>query len=260
MSAGTAGEILDVKPKLVYKEENGWAIEKLKPHLMFDTYMGLANEQYVFETAHWDKYEKPIVTPDGTVLKHWEDVMAAKVNGKNGIDVVIVEGLEEDDLIRYVNFCVLFKKLTYLQRYILCCELEKYLRTTVKGKAWSSLLTRGKPEMDINWQLGEITGYHRESIKIYKRIGSKGIEHFDEGKTLEQMYFDADLVPAKKSMKANVSPASPVDFGTLKVDIGNYSLDFYEWKPGNKQNTVCSTTKQGKATVTITVTNPEELF
>jgi hypothetical protein len=93
--------------------------------------------------------EKPLINREGVVLKHWQDVLAAIANDKTQMDVTIVEGLDESDLLRFINICLFFKKLTYRQRFELIIRLEKYLKETVKGKIWSKSLQEGKKSFDI---------------------------------------------------------------------------------------------------------------
>jgi hypothetical protein len=255
------GEIKDGEFNLIYREQKACLISELKPNKIYDIGSSILNEQYANETARWERYEKPVITSDGIVLKHWEDVLAAKANGLEVIDVIVVEGLDEGDLMRYINFCIYFSKLNYLQRFILISELEKYLTTTAKGKAWSQSLRGAERNFDINSQLGIITGYHKESIKYYKRIGKHGIKYFDETKTLEQMYYDAVMSESKKASVKENMPAPKPDFklGELKLNIGGTPFSFNDTDATFKKNMVTYTQKIGKVTVTLTIKNPDQL-
>ena len=59
------------KADLIYKEKKRFLISQLKPNAIYDINSSILNGQYAKETSHWDRYEKPVITPDGTVLKHW---------------------------------------------------------------------------------------------------------------------------------------------------------------------------------------------
>src|ERR1017187_4796586 len=98
-------DIKEGKHNLIYREKKAFPINDLKPNPIYEIGSSILNKQYANETSYWEKYEKPVITGDGIVLKHWEDVEAAKANGLNAIDVIVVEGLEKDELMRYINFC-----------------------------------------------------------------------------------------------------------------------------------------------------------
>lgn len=224
-------------------------IETAKAHpLLIKLKMTLNNDlQEAFnfhasEAQHFNHYERPIMTKDGLVIGNLASLYSACTNQVEELLVDIVEELDEDELIRFINAKSIFFRRNYSARFSLLVEMRDYLENNPKGIRWAGTL-----EGDILEKLSNITGYSKSSIKMLQVIGKQGLNNFDkinEGEislrhaydTIKANIIDEDNVLSVKNNEEKSSPTTVIEqpLKKKKYKAENYIPFFVDDKPSIK--------------------------
>lgn len=164
-------------------------LDLLKPNFIHEKLKFSVDEYYAKEAARFNFYQCPVVTDDNVVLSNYNEVLAARANKIKEIEVIRVTGLEKDNWLRFISHDAFFKNLDYPERYALIIELQAYLKENKRGIEWANEL-----EGDINEKIARVINYHKESVKLLKRIGSKDPRILEMKGTLEQMLAAVNLL------------------------------------------------------------------
>lgn len=128
------------------------------------------NEYYIKEFKHFDGIGFPMVTllKDNTydVLSNKEDVIAAKNSHLRYIKVIIVEGLDEDEIPRFIHFRSFYKNKGYKNQFDIMTWLENHFKTNCKGEEWANSI-----QGDMKKKLATVLGVSESSIQNLKLIG-----------------------------------------------------------------------------------------
>lgn len=130
---------------------------------------------YAEESKYFNHYERPVLTANNKVINNLAAWYSASTNGVAEIEVDIIEGLEEDDVLRFINAKSLFFKRNYPARYALISELRNHFETNPKGIEWVNSM-----EGDIIQKVSKITGYGESSTKMLAVIGKDDNDYFNQ--------------------------------------------------------------------------------
>src|SRR5687768_4535746 len=115
-------------------------VSKLKPNFIHEKLKLSVSEYYAKEAAKFNYYQTPVITKDHIVLSNYTDVLTARANKVEDIEVIKADGLEKDDWLRFISHDVFFKNMGYQERYALIMELQKYLKENKRGIEWANEL------------------------------------------------------------------------------------------------------------------------
>lgn len=183
-------------------------LELLKPNFIHEKLKQSVDEYYAKEAAKFNFYQNPVVTEDDTVLSNFHEVLTARHNKIVEIEVIRVTGLEKDDWLRFISHDTFFKNLEYPERYALIMELQSYLQENKRGIEWANEI-----EGDINDKIARVINYHKESVKILKRIGNKDPKILEMKGTLEQMLAAANSL--NELPGPNIEPPEPLSIDRI---------------------------------------------
>jgi len=137
-----------------------------------------------FEVKQLVKFNLPpdqvIGTQDGSVLYNWEAVEYAKKAGLKEIDVVVIEGLDEDEVIQVVSLKNIHRKLSRHLLAELIIELRRYMDENPMGQHWKDEVPGKDVVSKIGFLLDYSYGMTSQILKIYKYNPSL-LKKIDEG-------------------------------------------------------------------------------
>jgi hypothetical protein len=133
-----------------------------------------ASDFYYEEQNHFKYGDKPVITEDNLVLSHWEEVNAAIETRKETIEVVVIEGLEKDDILRFIVHRGFFERRTLQNQFYLLKALTEYLTKNPSGITWAAGI-HGKTRK----KLATITGLNETKIFYIISIGIYNPKAFD---------------------------------------------------------------------------------
>ena len=155
--------------------------EKRKPSIIFKNKSKILEgfkhskiKFYAEECKRFSHLGQAIVTSDGILLSHSEDVQAAIDNGDEPMEVLVVHNLNESEYLRFSLKTVYFKGMKNDERMELIKMIESHFESK-HGKLWkASLIEAGYP--DINKQIAAILGCSSQLIKLLRSKLNKGPE------------------------------------------------------------------------------------
>ena len=179
---------------------------------------------YQNETQYFGHhYEMPVVTSNNVILSHREDVEAAFENKQDTLEVMVVSGLDEGDLMRFNLKTIFFKKLAKADRKKLCTLLEDYLRNDPYGIKWAEEL-KLNGHNDINEKLKAILNCSKDLIKLIKRTNENEVNLQASGKKKEfKNDIEFSFRDGVKVLKVN-GQAYELNYDKVKITTSNGKL------------------------------------
>ena len=193
----------------------------------YNLYNIIPNNAYCKEANKFGYYDMPIITTDGIVISHLEEVITAQNNGSNNLKVIVAEGIVESNLIRFITHRAFYYKKSLSARYKVIKFLKAYLKKDPHGIAWAAEL-----EGDTDEKLSFITGISTSSIKMIVKIGDNDIDAFQRINDRESSIRDE----YDKTKKKNKDDSTDI----IKIETNSEMLAEIEPEPAvedfEKQN------------------------
>jgi len=114
------------------------------------------------------KPDQIIATKDNIVLYNAEGLEQAKQLNLKEVDVVIIDGLEEDELIQVTAFKNMGKKVKRRVIAEVIRELEEYMTNDEKGKVWKDEVPGSRINDKISFLIGKSYGSVYSIREMYK--------------------------------------------------------------------------------------------
>lgn len=156
-------------------------IDTLKLHPFFETVGSLMpTDQFVKDVAYFGYLELPVVTPEGLILTHSEDVLAAMALGDQTMDVVEINNANEDDIMRFIDFKSTVKHGKNRRAMYKTIEfLKDYLTKDNDGKAFAKRIEGNKTKEKI----AKLLGVSATTVQNIMTIGNdiQALEDIDNG-------------------------------------------------------------------------------
>lgn len=128
------------------------------------------DDLYLNELKHFGLYKPVIITDDGLYISNPDYIDAALQLGEKNIDVIIIEGASNNDIIRLINF---ESRVAYRASKTLLYKtikmLQEHLWNTPEGRVWAENI-EGE---NIDKKIGSIVGYSGSLVALVKSIGKK---------------------------------------------------------------------------------------
>ena len=172
-----------------------------------------------FEIKQLVKFNLPpgqvIATENNSVLFNMEAVEHAIKTGLKEIDVVVIEGLDEDEVIQVISLKNMRKKLSRYRLAELIVELRAYLDENPSGKAWRDEIPGAKVIEKVAFLLGYSYGMTTSILKIYK-YNSGLLKKIDDG---EMTFTEADALSSPQKDAAPVNEVVPASCAGVVTPI-----------------------------------------
>ena len=158
-----------------------------------------------------------VATENGTVLCNWELVLIAQAAGIADIEVIIVNGLAENEIIQVIAVKNIRKKLLKTALVDLILDYRDYLTKDDAGVEWAKEI----PGNSTDARIGTIVGYSYGMINGYQTINKlhpEFIEMMDKG---EMTYTRAiEIINSEKvcdpTLKPGDDPITPKPVKAVK--------------------------------------------
>jgi hypothetical protein len=219
-SAEDTSEFIPVEPIHYERKKITWAeFKKYKLHPIFEilgfTYQSEGQKIFKAESGYFQFWDAPVVTSNKIVLTHPEVYYkVCNTPFTREMEIIEAKNLDPDDIVRFINFGLIFRKLDRKARGSLVKEIQQYLLTP-KGNLWQEEeMFKG---LDINEKIGFITGSDSEVIKKLRAINKAPYLYDNKDYTLEQQYTAAVKLDHFKV---------ELDQGNVEVILGENAIPF----------------------------------
>ena len=122
-----------------------------------------------------DHLKGVVATDTGVVLCNWDMVQIAKAAGIDEIEVIVIEGLTEDEIPQVIAVKNIRKGLSKKATANLIVEYRDYLTKNETGKAWADEV----PGDSTDAKIGTLIGYSYGMINGYQSIYKNHPEFLD---------------------------------------------------------------------------------
>lgn len=147
------------------------------------------------EAKYFGHLNIPVITAEMSILTNIKDVLLAVAMNLKEIEVCIIEGLEDGEVIRFLNYKGIFLNLSYDKVLALFDLVQAYYDEKQRGKDWVNSM----PGIDTRSRIAYVFGYRSGSIvamlrsiqkycpELFERMSPN--KHREEGKiTIQKAY------------------------------------------------------------------------
>jgi hypothetical protein len=184
-------------------------INSLKKHLFYETVGSfMPTDKFMKDFEYFGYLETPVVTLDGLILTHTEDVIAATLMGDEEIDVVVMENASSEDLTRFIDFrsTVKYGKNRRIM-YQTIDFLKEFLTKDKDGKELAKTLVGSKTRDKIA-KLLNISSSNIHNIITIGNDDPAILDNIDKGITTSSKALD-DISKTKKNDKGEDNSTNP---------------------------------------------------
>ena len=183
-----------------------------------------------FETEHFKRFgltnhlKGVVVTVTGLVLCNWELVQIAKAAKVKEIEVVVIEGLLDDEIMQVVAVSNVRKRISKKALAELIIDIRDYLTKNEIGIAWAIDV----PGESTDAKIGTLIGYSYGMVNGYQKIYKHHPEFLGMMDKEELCYTEAmkrikDESNSKESETCSPGDGGPVVPIALKAPKNNYA-------------------------------------
>lgn len=176
----------------------------LTPYYLLDIFGSNKPDLLFIEDAKRFGFGKPVVTSKMLILTHEDAVLAAIEMGLDEIEVLVADGLEEDEVPRFLNYKKRFQgKKDYAVISKIIEFLYNHLDNTIAGQEWKAVI----PGENIRKKVGYLLGYNDTMVQHIRNIAENAPEYFPLLSTTEAKFSEViKLASKKKRERENPNP------------------------------------------------------
>ncbi|WP_276131930.1 hypothetical protein [Polluticoccus soli] len=193
----------------IRKEQRG--IANLKYHPFYELMQIVGTDVYEIGTyRHFGLSDQVLATKDGRVLSNWVYVEVAHKMGLEEIEVVVIDDVDEEDILRLINlYGRRLKKLKYA--VAVCGQYIEDFWDEGKGKSFYDEIPGNNSRDKIAYLLGVSVGTYSSICRIYKH-DPELLEKVDRGEVTNEYALNlanqAEVKDANNKLKGPQKPKS----------------------------------------------------